>query len=380
MTYLPVVLSVGHLQWWLHRLVMAGINCRSTDSGGLGGMATGFRAIILAGLAIGGVGGFVVPDLKLNDAVVQDRGEQALSGDHEPFGALHATAIVKRDPSNVDAGQTRPEGLGEAEEREATLADPVQMRAPESPVQLAALTPPDEVHHDARDEPNDIKAADECVASELCIDQYLWSLYQRARKADTIKVVEQKKASVVKKGKLRTIIQKIVKLVREDFAWKDPAAAEKAGMPQMDYVIGGMDRSFKLRLYHALRAMDEAGLGPGITSAFRDDYRQSLASGLKAATNRSYHGGSSHGGYGHGLAVDLVSANGETDAERWDANEKLWNWIDAHGKDFGIGRPYLDKDPPHVAPIDGQEYAAHRRGGKQYAEHRHGRNTKQALR
>ena len=69
-------------------------------------------------------------------------------------------------------------------------------------------------------------------------------------------------------------------------------------MPQMDYVIGGMDPDFKLRLYHALRAMDDAGLGPGITSAFRDDYRQSLASGLKAATNRSYHGGSLRGGYG----------------------------------------------------------------------------------
>ena len=79
--------------------------------GGIGGMATGFRAIILAGLAIGGVGGFVVPDLKLNDAVVQDRGEQALSGD-QPFGALHATAIAKRDSSDVDAEQTRPEGLG----------------------------------------------------------------------------------------------------------------------------------------------------------------------------------------------------------------------------------------------------------------------------
>jgi hypothetical protein len=192
-------------------------------------------------------------------------------------------------------------------------------------------------------------------------------------------VVEQKKASVVKKGKLQTIIQKVVNLVREDFTWKDPAAAEKANMQQMDYVIGGMDRSFKLRLYHALRAMDDAGLGPGITSAFRDDYRQSLASGLKAATNRSYHGGSLRGGYGHGLAADLVSVNGETDAERWDSNEKLWNWIDAHGKDFGIGRPYLDKDPPHVAPIDGQEYAAHRRGGKQYADHRRGINTKQAL-
>ena len=342
-------------------------------------MAAGFRTIILAGFAIGGVGGVVLPDLKFNDVLpIQDHRLQALGVNAEPFGALDPTATGKPGPSATDAGQARTEGWGESEARETT--DPPQTRTPESlPVQIAALTSLDELHHDAKEEPNDTKTADECLTSELCIDQYLWSLYQRARKVDSIKVVEQKKASVVKKGKLRTIIQKIVKLVREDFTWKDPAAAEKAGMQQMDYVIGGMDRSFKMRLYHALRAMDDAGLAPGITSAFRDDYRQSLASGLKAATNRSYHGGSLRGGYGHGLAADLVSVNGETDAERWDANEKLWNWIDAHGKDFGIGRPYLDKDPPHVAPIDGQEYAAHRRGGKQYADHRPGRNTKQAL-
>ena len=48
-----------------------------------------------------------------------------------------------------------------------------------------------------------------------------------------------------------------------------------------------------------------------------------------------------------------------TDAQRWTANEKLWNWIDAH-PEFGIGRPYLDKDPAHVAPIDGKEYVDHR--------------------
>ena len=343
-------------------------------------MAAGFRTIILAGFAIGGVGGVVLPDLKFDDAErIQDRRVQALSINADPFGALDPMATA--EPGPADAGQTRTDGRGKSEVRETTPADSPQMRAPESPpVQIAALTPLDGLHHDAKEEPNDIKTVDECLKSELCIDQYLWSLYQRARKVDTIKVVEQKKASVVKKGKLRTIIQKIVKLVREDFTWKDPAAAEKAGMQQMDYVIGGMDRSFKLRLYDALRAMDDAGLAPGITSAFRDDYRQAIASGLKAASNRSYHGGSLRGGYGHGLAADLVSVNGETDAERWDANEKLWNWIDAHGKDFGIGRPYLDKDPPHVAPIDGQEYAAHRHGGKQYADHRHGRNTRQALR
>ena len=253
--------------------------------------------------------------------------------------------------------------MTEPEARRTASSDPPEVLAPEAPVQIAALTPLDEVHHDTKEASNDIKPPMN-ARSELCIDQYLWSLYQRAPKVDTIKVVEQKKVSVIKKGKLQTIIKKLAKLVREDFTWKDPKAAEKAGMPLMEYVIGGMDRSFKLRLYHALRAMDDAGLAPGITSAFRDDYRQSLASGLKAATNRSYHGGSFRGGYGHGLAVDLVSVNGETGAERWNSSEKLWKWIDAHGKEFGIGRPYLDKDPAHVAPIDGKEYADHHRTAK----------------
>src|SRR5690242_13123768 len=127
---------------------MVRTNCRSirTDSRGLGGMATGFRAIILAGLAIGGVGGVVVPDFKLYDAVaIQDGGEKATGVDTEPFGAPQATAIAKRGPSDVDAGQTSPERMGRAEEREATLTEPAGMRTPESPVQLAALTPTDEV-------------------------------------------------------------------------------------------------------------------------------------------------------------------------------------------------------------------------------------------
>jgi hypothetical protein len=29
-----------------------------------------------------------------------------------------------------------------------------------------------------------------------------------------------------------------------------------------DYVIGGMDRGFKLKLFRALRGLDEAGLAP----------------------------------------------------------------------------------------------------------------------
>src|SRR5215468_4946844 len=202
-----------------------------------------------------------------------------------------------------------------------------------------------------------LEASDECVLSEECIDQYLWSVYERVRKVDTIKVEERIKVKVEKNGKSRTVTKTVTKFVNEDFTWKDPAAAEKAGMSVAQYVIGGMDRGFKVRLYHLFRALDDAGLDPGMTSGFRDDYRQSIASGHKAATGNSYHGGSLRGGYGHGLAADIVSVKGETRSERCSSSELMWKWIDARGKEYGIGRPYLDKDPPHIAPIDGKEYA-----------------------
>jgi hypothetical protein len=47
-------------------------------------------------------------------------------------------------------------------------------------------------------EPNvsPLEASDECVLSEQCIDQYLWSVYERARKVDTVKVEEQIETTV----------------------------------------------------------------------------------------------------------------------------------------------------------------------------------------
>jgi hypothetical protein len=209
-----------------------------------------------------------------------------------------------------------------------------------------------------------VEIFDECLVAEICIDRYLWSVYQRAPKVDCHNVSERVKVTVTKKGKTRTVTKTVSKLVDEDFTWKDPKAAQRVGMSLQDYVIGGMDRSFKLKLYHALRAMDDAGLEPGITSAFRDDYRQAIATGKKAASDSSYHGGSRRGGYGHGMAADLVSVKGATRAQRWLSTEILWKWVDAHGQEFGVGRPYLDRDPPHVGPIDGKEYAAKRGQGR----------------
>ena len=242
-----------------------------------------------------------------------------------------------------------------------------------APAQVAMANPSDLEPGDAGKAVSAIEAVssieivDECLVMDICVDRYLWALYQRTPKEDTIKELERRKVTVKRKGKMVTVARTFTKLVDEDFGWKDPKAADRAGMSMMDYVIGGVDRSFKLKLFYMLHAAEAAGLSPGITSAFRDDYRQSIASGLKAASNRSYHGGSSRGGYGHGLAADIVSVQGETRDQRWASSETLWKWVDAHGKEFGIGRPYLARDPPHVAPVDGQEYAAHNRGSKHAA-------------
>jgi hypothetical protein len=255
----------------------------------------------------------------------------------------------------------------------AASSDPLPLPRPATHPVLAAVSPIDPVRNAARP-PVSSKALHACPEPDVCIDQYLWSLYERTPKVDTVKVEEQIKVKVKNKNKnkhknknkskTRTVVKTLTKYITEDFGWKDAKAAQRAGMSLKDYVIGGMDRDFRRKLYNALRAMDDAGLSPGITSGFRDDYRQELASGEKAAPDSSYHGGSRRGGYGHGLAADLVSVKGETRAERFTWSEILWKWIDAHEKELGIGRPYLDKDPPHVAPIDGKEYADKRSAAK----------------
>jgi len=310
-------------------------------------------------------------------APIIDRLAQSLTADArfadkiQPIAPRTIDVVTATEPvteaatADVPLAAQQPEPIATA-----ALTDSAPTQPPENPSQqeaktiVAALEPADAVQGDAGQAAGSTEAKDECLVAGSCVDHYLWTLYQRTPKEDSVKTSEQRKVTVRKKHKMVTVTRTFTKLVDEDFSWKDPKAAEHAGMLLDNYVIGGMDRDFKVKLVQMLRAADAAGQSPGITSAFRDDYRQSIASGLKAADNRSYHGGSLRGGYGHGLAADIVSVNGATRAERQTSSEALWKWVDAHGKEFGIGRPYLDRDPPHVGPIDGKEYADHHPGMK----------------
>jgi hypothetical protein len=157
------------------------------------------------------------------------------------------------------------------------------------------------------------------------VEQYLWDVYQR-------KPVKSDSTG--------------------DFTWKDQAAAKRLGMPLRAYVIGGMDPDFREQLYHAGHAMDASGLHWSMLSAFRDDYRQGLAAGFKAHGGNSLHGGSrATGGYGHGRAIDITSAEGESEA--------VWHWIDGHGAKYGLSRPMPRIDPAHIQARGSYHDVAH---------------------
>lgn len=385
----------------------------------------------LAGWIVASLAGFGSASLKNTDAVaVENHRAPSLTANAEAVAAPPATAVNNATvadnvnatvPSNVNTAVASNAVVASADVATAvgavTTVEAAKGPAEDTTAAAAAVAPdepqpfvvaalpdssqilPDEIDTaptqvatdpaaPARSTVSRVEIREECLVAEACIDQFLWALYQRTRKEDTIKVSEQKKVTVkvtVKKKRKtvtvnKTITKTFTKLVDNDFTWKDPKAAERVGMSMMDYVIGGMDRSFKMKLFYTLYAAEQAGLSPGITSAFRDDYRQSIAAGLKAASDRSYHGGSFRGGYGHGLAADIVSVNGATRGQRWISTEILWKWIDTNGKEFGIGRPYLDRDPPHVAPIDGKEYTSRRGPKQQVAEAQTKKRSKVAAR
>ena len=284
------------------------------------------------------------------------------------LASADAALILPAEPPPIPLVSPEPEPI---------VSETTPAPAPEPTIKLASADPGDVVPSEALSpaalatgpapaaskaspSADTVAVLDECFVMDACIDRYLWALYQRTPKEDSIKVEDRRAVTIKRKGKMVTVMRSFTKLVDEDFGWKDPKAAEHANMAMMDYVIGGMDKSFKQKLFRTLLAAEAAGLSPGITSAFRDNYRQSIASGLKAASDRSYHGGSTRGGYGHGMAADIVSTAGNNRAQRWVSTEILWKWVDANGKPLGIGRPYLGRDPPHVGPIDGQEYISKR--------------------
>jgi hypothetical protein len=239
----------------------------------------------------------------------------------EPLGEESPMEIAVPDRPTVRSGPMTFAERWELTVSEATaiaVALPREDPSVEVPVEATRLAPPDKAVAPAPPRRTSVSAPDP-------VDRYLWEVYQR-------KPVKSDSTG--------------------DFTWKDPAAAKRLGISLKAYVIGGMDPDFREQLYHAGRAMDANGIRWSMLSAFRDDYRQNLAAGFKAHGGNSQHGGSNAtGGYGHGRAIDITSAEGNSSA--------VWHWIDSHGAKFGLRRPMPSADPAHIQPRNSFHDLAH---------------------
>ena len=146
-------------------------------------------------------------------APIEDGRATSVTADAEPVDAPQATAMGEDGVSVADVAVV-----------DAALPGPRPMLPPQHVLAAAASTP-DPLQDHTKEAVSSVETLDECFVLEICVDQYLWSVYQRAPKVDTIKVRDQIKVTVKKKRKTRTIIKTITKLVDEDFTWKDPKAA-----------------------------------------------------------------------------------------------------------------------------------------------------------
>jgi len=255
-------------------------------------------AILVAGSLCGALVFFVAVPLALSSPFPSPKpGDWTIPKSPLRLASLMSVPAVVAEPAALEA-EARPT-LWDFVALPAHGAPPLVPADPRSTGSIGETAPP------PRTQPRSTMAE---------VDDYLWEVYQRApAKRDST----------------------------GDFTWKDPAAAKRFGLPMPAYVIGGMDADFREQLYHAGKAMDAAGIRWAILSAFRDDYRQSIASGLKAGAANSLHGGSARtGGYGHGRAVDVTSEDGDP--------APVWKWLDHHGGKYGLHRPMPGGDPAHV--------------------------------
>ncbi len=85
---------------------------------------------------------------------------------------------------------------------------------------LAATAPADAAANTAPEAPAG-------TPSPACTDGFLWTLYQRAPKQDSVSNRERRTVTVKRKGKMVTVTRIVSAAAEEDFSWKDPKAAEK---------------------------------------------------------------------------------------------------------------------------------------------------------
>ncbi len=134
--------------------------------------------VVLAGWVAAGLLGFDSPCIENTGVPIEGSRATSATAGAEPIDAPQANAMGEDGVSVTDVA--------------IALPDPRPMPRPETPsVQVASASTPDPVQGYAKEAVSSVETPDECLVAEICIDRYLWSVYQRTPKVDTIKVRDQ---------------------------------------------------------------------------------------------------------------------------------------------------------------------------------------------
>ena len=152
---------------------------------------------VLAGWVVAWLAGFGSAGIENTGAapIIESR-PASLAADVELADAPRAAAMGNAAAESTDmatpaasVADARAASDKPKSSAEAALADSSQTPQPKTqPVQVATANTSDTLPNDAKQALSSVEIPDECPAANSCIDRYLWSLYQRTPKEDTIKV------------------------------------------------------------------------------------------------------------------------------------------------------------------------------------------------
>src|SRR6516164_6800125 len=155
----------------------------------------------LGGWVGAGLAGFGSLGIESTGAPIEVSRATSTTARAEDVDAPRATALGQHDVSvadiasgsvaSSDTSPTPQPGAVPVAIASLSTLDPERNEAKEAPGSVViADTPTDPVQNATRPAVSS-EALDACPEPDVCIDQYLWSLYERTPKVDTIKVEER---------------------------------------------------------------------------------------------------------------------------------------------------------------------------------------------
>src|SRR6202045_373720 len=179
------------------------------------------RSVILATGVVGLLAAFGPAGIQDTGAgPPKDISAPSLSTEQELAGAPQPSSMLNDDLGQTDVAMAEPSVAGAIADASIALKKPepvvetASTNSPDvpptepTPVQVAMANPSDLDPGDAGKAVSSIEAVgsieivDECLVVDICVDRYLWALYQRTPKEDTIKELERRKVAIKRKGKM----------------------------------------------------------------------------------------------------------------------------------------------------------------------------------